>query len=197
MKGTLARARAQVERGFVLEKVQFKTTSFMPFCITVFIGMTYDRSCVRLDDLSPVRTPGDGKKTHVNTGCWIHLLCTPFLITLSLDRTKMGSAHASESEIYVCSLCNQSFSTQGSLKRNRESVQCRQSGGFSCQVCSKRFYRKDHLGRHMKVHQRCYTAIQWLVQLTRLLAYHHYLPRNTERRPCATFAPRPSLPTKC
>ena len=56
------------------------------------------------------------------------------------------------SQMYVCSLCNQTFSTQGSLKRHRETVH-RQSGGFSCQVCGKRFYRKDHLGRHMKIHQ--------------------------------------------
>ena len=54
--------------------------------------------------------------------------------------------------MYICNLCNWSFSTQGSLKRHRESVH-HQSAGFSCQVCSKRFYRKDHLGRHMKMHQ--------------------------------------------
>ena len=54
--------------------------------------------------------------------------------------------------MYVCSLCNQSFSTQGSMKRHQETIH-RQSGGFSCQVCSKRFYRKDHLGKHMKMHQ--------------------------------------------
>ena len=54
--------------------------------------------------------------------------------------------------MYACNLCNRSFSTQGSLKRHRESVH-RQSVGFSCQVCGQRFYRKDHLGRHMKVHR--------------------------------------------
>ena len=54
--------------------------------------------------------------------------------------------------MYVCDLCNRNFSTQGSLKRHRESVH-RQSVGFSCQVCDQCFYRKDHLGRHMKVHQ--------------------------------------------
>ena len=41
---------------------------------------------------------------------------------------------------------------QGSLKRHRGSIH-RQSLGFSCQVCSQRFYRKDHLGRHLKTHQ--------------------------------------------
>ena len=54
--------------------------------------------------------------------------------------------------MYVCDLCNRSFSTQGSLKRHQESVH-HQSGGFCCQVCGQRFYRKDHLGRHMKTHQ--------------------------------------------
>ena len=44
------------------------------------------------------------------------------------------------------------FSTQRSLKRHRESVH-RQSAGFSCQVCSKHFYRQDVLRKHMKTHQ--------------------------------------------
>ena len=54
--------------------------------------------------------------------------------------------------MYVCDLCNRSFSTQCSLKRHRESVH-RQSAGFSCQVCGQRFYRKDVLQRHLKMHQ--------------------------------------------
>ena len=57
------------------------------------------------------------------------------------------SAHHCESDMYVCSLCNQSFSTQGSLKRHRESV------GFSRRVCRQRFYRKDVRRRHLKTHQ--------------------------------------------
>ena len=54
--------------------------------------------------------------------------------------------------MYVCDLCNRSFSTRRSLKRHRESVH-RQSGGFSCRVCGRRFYRKDVLQRHAKTHQ--------------------------------------------
>ena len=65
---------------------------------------------------------------------------------------KKGTAHHCELEMYLCDLCNRRFSTQGSLKRHRESVN-RQSGGFSCRVCGKRFYRKDHLGRHLKTHR--------------------------------------------
>ena len=57
-----------------------------------------------------------------------------------------------QSDMYVCDLWIRSFSTQGSLKRHRGSAH-HQSAGFSCQVCSKRFYRIDHLGRHMKTHQ--------------------------------------------
>ena len=80
------------------------------------------------------------------------LLCTPPLAHVIAASYKKSAAHHCELEMYVCNLCNQSFSTQGSLKRHQESVH-RQSAGFSCQVCGKRFYRKDHLGRHMKVHQ--------------------------------------------
>ena len=65
---------------------------------------------------------------------------------------KKGAAHPSESDMSVCDLCNQSFSTQGSLKRHQESVH-HHLAGFSCQVCSQRFYRKDHLGRHPKVYR--------------------------------------------
>ena len=54
--------------------------------------------------------------------------------------------------MYVCDLCNRSFSTQGSLKRHQESVH-RQSAGFSCQVCGQRFYRKDVLQRYLKMHR--------------------------------------------
>ena len=115
-------------------------------------------TCVRLDDLFPVvsRLPHLGME---KKACQYRLLdpCAVyppplFLITSSLGRIKRGSAHHCESEMYVCSLCNKSFSTQGSLKRHRESVH-RQSAGFSCQVCNKRFYGKDHLGRQMKLHQ--------------------------------------------
>ena len=52
---------------------------------------------------------------------------TPFLFTSSLAHRKGGATHPSESDMYVCDVCNQSFSTQGSPK--------------------------DHLERHMKVHR--------------------------------------------
>ena len=54
--------------------------------------------------------------------------------------------------MYVCDLCNRRFSTQGGLKRHRESFH-RQSVGFSCQVCGQRFYRKDVLQSHLKTHR--------------------------------------------
>ena len=110
-------------------------------------------SCARLNGLlgsSPlsVATPRDGKKgMSIQT---VGSMRSAPLFWSSLARIKMGSAHPSESYMYVCDLCNQSFSTQGNLKRYRESVH-HQSAGFSCQICSKRFYRKDHLGRHMKM----------------------------------------------
>ena len=102
--------------------------------------------------------------------------------------------------MYVCDLCNQSFSTQGSLKRHRESVH-RQSASFSCQVCSQRFYRKDVLQRHLKTHRAAVLfTIQRLVQRMRVLTYRRrrplHLPRGMARRPSATFAPRRSLARK-
>ena len=78
-----------------------------------------------------------------------------FLVTSSLPQIKrapLTPQSQSDSDMYVCDLCNQSFSTQGSLKRHRESIH-RQSAGFSCPVCGQRFYRKDHLGRDMKTHR--------------------------------------------
>ena len=72
---------------------------------------------------------------------------TPLLLASSLAGIKGGAAHHCELEMYVCDLCNQSFSTQQSLKRHRESVP-RQSDGFSCRVCDRRFYRRDNLRKH-------------------------------------------------
>ena len=111
--------------------------------------MVYARSCVQLS----VTAPGDRKRKECQYRVvGFELLCTaPFAHVIAASY-KRGAAHHCELEMYVCDLCNQSFSTQGSLKRHRESVH-RQSAGFSCQVCSQRFYRKDHLRRHMKMHQ--------------------------------------------
>ena len=74
------------------------------------------------------------------------------MLTSSLPRIKGGAVHPSESDMYVCDLCNRSFSTQGSLKGHRESVH-HQLVGISCQVCGQCFLRKDPLARHMKVHR--------------------------------------------
>ena len=130
------------------KKKQFETTSFMPFFIIVFIGMTLI-SCVRLDDLFPVVFRLLHLGMEKRKACQYRVLdpCAS-----SLGRIKRGSAHHCGSEMYVCSLCNQTFSTQGSLKRHRETVH-RQSACFSCQVRSQRFCRKDYLGKHMKIHQ--------------------------------------------
>ena len=85
----------------------------------------------------------------------MHTPSPSFVLASSLPRIK-GAPPApqsqSESDMYVHDLCNRSFSTRRSLKRHRESVH-RQSGGFSCRVCARRFYRKDALQRHLKTHQ--------------------------------------------
>ena len=96
--------------------------------------MVYNRSCVCLYDLF-----------QSSLGVGFKLLCTPFAHVIADSYKKgagQGVARHCMSEMYVCSLCNRSFSTQRSLKCHRESVH-RQSAGFSCQVCGKRFYRKD------------------------------------------------------
>lgn len=121
--------------------------------------MTFYILCSRLNDLFVVVSQwlhlGIKKEKRVNTGCGIYvrfeLLCTPFAHVIA-GSYKKSTAHHCELEMFVCSLCNQTFSTQGSLKRHRESVHW-QSPGFSCQVCDQRFYRKDTLQRHMKVYQ--------------------------------------------
>ena len=115
----------------------------------VYMAMVYARSCVQLS----VTAPGDRKRKECQYRVvGFELLCTaPFAHVIAASY-KRGAAHHCELEMYVCDLCNQSFSTQGSLKRHRESVH-RQSAGFSCQVCSQRFYRKDVLQRHLKKHR--------------------------------------------
>ena len=80
-------------------------------------------------------------------------MCTPPFVRVIAGSYKKGrAAHHCKSEMYVCDLCNRSFSTQQSLKRHRRSVH-RQSAGICCQVCSQRFYRKDVLQRHLKMHR--------------------------------------------
>ena len=99
-------AGAQGERGFVLGKKLYRDAFLHAFLffIVVSIGMTF-LSCVRLNGLFPVisRLPDLGmkKERQVNTGCLIHVLCTPLLIRSSLGRIKRGSAHRGESEMYV------------------------------------------------------------------------------------------------
>ena len=109
--------------------------------------MVYDRrSWLHLS----VTAPGEGKRKSVSIVR--ELFLHPFLLTSSLPRIKKGRCSPSESDMYVCDLCNRNFSTQGSLKRHRESVH-HQSDGFSCQVCGQCFYRKDVLQRHLKTHR--------------------------------------------
>ena len=53
----------------------------------------------------------------------------------------------SHGERPVCNLCARSFASQKTLKRHRETVH-RQSDGFSCRVCDRRFYRREHVKKH-------------------------------------------------
>ena len=113
--------------------------------------MVYDhQSCPRSHQLFPVisRSLHLGiEKEHVNTGVWVLNCCAPLfarVIAGSYKRWRCSPLRVR----HVC-LC---FSTRGSLKRHQESVH-RQSVSFSCQVCGQRFYRKDHLARHLKTHR--------------------------------------------
>ena len=117
--------------------------------------MVYDRSCFRLDELFPVvsRWPhlGIGKRKICQYGgVGFELLCTPFDHVIA-GSYKKGSAHHCKSEMYVWSLCSQSFSTQGSLKRLR--IRSSSIGRFFLSSMQQTLYRKDHLGRHLKTHQ--------------------------------------------
>ena len=95
----------------------------------------------------------------------------------------------------VCDLCDHGSSTQERLKSHRESVH-HQSACFSCQVkyVANAFYRKDHLGRHMKIHQSVVEVP--LPRSTERRLCVTFAPRRTERRLCVTFAPRRSLVRK-
>ena len=115
------------------------------------------------------------------------MCCAPPFDHVITGSYKKGSAHPAESEMYVCSLCNQSFSAQGRLKRHQESVH-RQSAGFSCQVCSQCFYRKDHLGRYIKIHQPAVLLGDSAAFPTNAVGRHRrhllLLPRSMERQLC-------------
>ena len=52
-----------------------------------------------------------------------------------------------QGETPVCEICIKRFLIQKASKRHPQTVH-RQSGGFLCHVCDRRFYRKDHLKRH-------------------------------------------------
>ena len=65
----------------------------------------------------------------------------------------------SHGERPVCDLCAKSSASRKTLKRHRQAVH-RQSGGFSCRVCDRHFYRScqkifhyhGHLREHLKTH---------------------------------------------
>ena len=102
------------------------------------------------------------KERHVDTGWWIHVLCTPFLITSSPGCIKRGSAHHCGSEMYVCGLwlSSQTFSTQGSLRRCWESVH-RQSAGFPVKHAANTFTgTMCYRGTWRCTNRWCYLAIQ-------------------------------------
>ena len=55
------------------------------------------------------------EKNHVNSAnCFLH----PLFSHVIAASYKKGAGHHCELEMYVCDLCNRSFSTQGSLKRH-------------------------------------------------------------------------------
>ena len=65
----------------------------------------------------------------------------------SLPPPPPSPAPESRGERPVCDLCAKTFASQKTLKRHRQTVH-RQSGGFSCRVCDRRFYRRDNLRKH-------------------------------------------------
>jgi uncharacterized Zn-finger protein len=51
----------------------------------------------------------------------------------------------------VCPICPLVFSTKGSLKRHRIESHDKKKD-YQCIQCQRRFTRKNHLSRHMKIH---------------------------------------------
>ena len=107
---------------------------------------------------------------------------------------KKGAAHPAESVVCLRSLRPWFFYST----TFEESPRIRSSsiGLFflSSQVCSQRFYRKDHLGRHMKIHQSVVEVP--LPRSTERRLCVTFALRRTERRLCVTFAPRRLLVRK-
>ena len=54
--------------------------------------------------------------------------------------------------MYLCSLCDKSFSSKRTLRGHQESTH-RKSASFSYHVCSKRFHSKDVLKENLKMHK--------------------------------------------
>ena len=117
----------------------------------------------------------------MTTDSWLlELLCNPFDHVIA-GSYKKGSAHHCEPEMYVCNLCNQSFSTQGSLKRHQESVH-RQSASVSFKYATNSFTGKTcYIDTWRRTNRRSYAAIHQAVRTSWLLAYLKTTSQETRR----------------
>ena len=58
-------------------------------------------------------------------------------------------SHQENTSTYLCSKCNNSYSTQQTLKEHQK---VHKDKKYSCVFCPKKFYLKHHLQYHEKVH---------------------------------------------
>ena len=86
-------------------------------------------------------------KTHQPPVLLTHSAACPMDATVDLLPPKLPSPSPPpkrHDETPICDVCAKTFASQKTLKRHRQTVH-RQSGGFSCRVCNRCFYRRDHL----------------------------------------------------
>ena len=90
------------------------------------------------------------------------------------------------------------FASQKTLKRHRETVH-RQSGGFSCRVCDRHFYRRDQLKRHhisKHADEECEAPASYRCPVCqKSFHYRGHLREHLKTQPATTSSP-PTSPVK-
>ena len=106
----------------------------------------------------------------------------------------------SHDERPVCDLCAKRFASQKTLKRHQQVVH-RQSGGFSCRVCDRHFYRKDTLRKH---HIRKHAdeafeapASYRCAVCQKSFHYRAHLTEHLKTHPAATSSPATAPASPC